>query len=48
VYTASRLIYPFVYGAKRAMLLALSTVPGYIIMTYLFVTILRTVGFSRT
>ena len=46
-YTASRLIYPFVYGAKRAMLLALSTMPGYIIITYLFVTILRTVGFSR-
>ena len=48
VYTASRLIYPFVYGAKRAMLLALSTIPGYIIMTYLSVTILRSVGFSRT
>lgn len=48
VYTASRLIYPFVYGAKQAMLLAASTIPGYAILMYLFVTILRTVGIART
>jgi hypothetical protein len=48
IYTISRLIYPFVYGAKRAMLLAVSTMPGYLIISYLFVTLVRTVGFSRT
>ncbi|KAI2513814.1 MAPEG-like protein [Fragilaria crotonensis] len=47
IYTISRLIYPFVYGNKRAMLIAVSTMPGYFIISYLFVTLVRTVGFSR-
>lgn len=35
IYTASRAIYPFVYGAKVPMIVLFSTVPGYMVNMYL-------------
>lgn len=36
-YTASRALYPFVYGAKKPMLVLISTVPGYMVHIYLLI-----------
>jgi hypothetical protein len=46
IYTASRLIYPFVFGAKRAMIILVSTVPGYLVNSYLFAELVRAVVFA--
>ena len=43
IYTVSRAIYPFVFGAKIPLLLALSTAPGYAVVIYLLVTLTRAV-----
>jgi hypothetical protein len=46
IYTASRFLYPFVFGAKRAMIILVSTVPGYLVNTYLFAALVRAVVFA--
>ena len=45
-YTASRLLYPFLFGSKQGMILILSTFPGYVVNIYLLVALLREVAFA--
>lgn len=36
VYTASRALYPFVFGKRQWYMILLSTVPGYLVNAFLF------------
>lgn len=46
IYTGSRLLYPFLFGAKRSMIILVSTVPGYLVNSYLFAALVRAVVFA--
>mmetsp|Transcript_21800 Transcript_21800/g.36011 ORF Transcript_21800/g.36011 Transcript_21800/m.36011 type:complete len:157 (-) Transcript_21800:706-1176(-) len=46
IYTASRAVYPFVFGRKPALVILISTVPCYLVNAYLMVQLLRNVAFA--
>lgn len=43
IYTASRALYPFVFGKRQPVLILLSTVPGYLVNAYLFIELSKSV-----